>query len=94
MNDIRPINMSTVIRYVPPPPSQNDQQATLDESRFSDEAFQLDLSDRASRLAEMVRSPETRAERIVRLRDEIAGGSYLTHEKIGIVAERLIDGVL
>jgi len=90
MNEIPSIPYGVFLRYVPTTPEPARRTATDIQHGFSDEAFHLDLSDRASMLAELADVNEAVTDRIARLRDEIAAGSYETPDKIRVTADRLL----
>ena len=97
MRNIQPVDASAVYRFVPPTlehtRDSTSRTATTPEDRFPSDAYTLDLSDRASMLAELANVNQLRTEHIARLREQIADGIYETPDKIRVAAERLIDEV-
>ena len=91
MRNIQPVDVSAVYRFVPTPPETTSRTTTTSDNRFSSEAYNLDLSDRATMLSKLADANELRTQRIAHLREQIADGIYETADKVGVVADRLID---
>ena len=94
MKNIQSVEAGAVYRFVPSTSEHSNRAATGSAERYSQDAYQLDLSDRASVLAELAEVNELRTDRIARLREEITNGLYETPDKIRVAAERLIDELL
>jgi len=96
MRNIQPVDASAVYRFVPTAPERTNRDTTTatPEDRFAGEAYTLDLSDRASMLADLADVNQLRTEHLARLREQIADGTYETPDKISVAAERLIDELL
>lgn len=94
MKNIQSVEAGAVYRFVPNTSEHSNRATTGPAERYSQDAYKLDLSDRASMLAQLAEVNEHRTERIARLRDEITNGIYETPDKIRVAAERLSDELL
>jgi len=63
------------------------------KERAANRGDAVDLSEAARKHIDEAAPPPIRTELVQRVRAELAAGTYLTNEKIGIAAERLRDAL-
>jgi len=90
MTEISPINSSTHItpaEAIDPQRSSSGPQATQADSAVD----RVEISAAGRALSESQPDVGLRQEKIARIREQIAAGTYETEEKIAATADRLLD---
>lgn len=92
MNDIHGIT-SLVASPTHREPSHRPDGGAADTSNVAVLDDRVEISELAGFLHRLTDLPESQARRIVRIRQEVLDGTYMTADKLDIAAERLLEDI-